>query len=153
MFAIWRLQTIIAHQAAYYPTHDPTWYGPSSIILAVLEIDAAAICASVPVFWPALEAHWGSIFVTQEIKITHEDRYDEEDRYSHHSRQGSEAELHRTDSTKSAAHNLPHYQDAYVLRSVNPLHSPAGVGRSRAEAVVMSEGPVAKDGNYKSWLQ
>ncbi|OTA92211.1 hypothetical protein M434DRAFT_61763, partial [Hypoxylon sp. CO27-5] len=73
VFATWRLITIIEHQVATRPTRDPTWYGPISIILAVLEVDAASVCASVPIFWPVLRnLDWGKIFVTQEINITRE---------------------------------------------------------------------------------
>jgi hypothetical protein len=41
---------MIPSQVATYPTRDPTWYGSISIMLAALEINAASICASVPVF-------------------------------------------------------------------------------------------------------
>ncbi|OTA99593.1 hypothetical protein M426DRAFT_44834, partial [Hypoxylon sp. CI-4A] len=80
VFATWRLVTIVEHQVATWPTRDPTWYGPISIVLAVLEVDAASICASVPVFWPVLrDLNWGKIFVTQEVNITRETRYMEDD--------------------------------------------------------------------------
>ncbi len=76
VFAIWRLATIVQHKAATWPVRDPTWYAPISILLAVLEVDCASICASVPVFWPVLRRQIGNIFVTKEIQITHEDRYE-----------------------------------------------------------------------------
>lgn len=141
MFAIWRLATIIDHQAATWPTHDPTWYGSISIILAVLEVDSAAICASIPIFWPVLEARWGSIFITQEIKITREDRYAEaeEDRFSLRSgRGGSEIELKRTESGHSQGGGDAHYNDMFVMQSVDPLRSPK-FGASRAAAVIESD--------------
>ncbi|KAI1866132.1 uncharacterized protein JN550_007821 [Neoarthrinium moseri] len=145
MLAIWRLATIIEHQAGYWPTHDPTWYGSISIILAVLEVDMAAICASIPIFWPALEARWGSIFITQEIKITREERFidDEDDRMSLHpnsrSRTGSDVELKRTESMQSGSKgDNTHYNDMFIMSSVDPLRSPTS-GTSRTQAVVRSD--------------
>ncbi|KAI0159273.1 hypothetical protein BJ166DRAFT_327327 [Pestalotiopsis sp. NC0098] len=72
--SIWRLQTLVEHQAGRYPTHDPSWYGPISMILATLECDCASICASVPIFWPVLSPYLGAIFVTQEVSVEHEYR-------------------------------------------------------------------------------
>ncbi|KAH8675387.1 hypothetical protein BX600DRAFT_452545 [Xylariales sp. PMI_506] len=146
MLAIWRLETIIAHQAATWPTHDPTWYGPISILLGVLEIDAAAICASIPIFWPVLEAQWGSIFITQEIKITREERYvdDYDERLSAtQSRTGSEAELKNMERGVDS-----HYQDSYVMQSVDPLRNPFE-GDPRAKAVARSD---SIRNNGRRWL-
>ncbi|KAK3381757.1 hypothetical protein B0H63DRAFT_476569 [Podospora didyma] len=71
----WRLSTIIEHQAATYPTFDPSWYGPVSMILAAIEVDLASICASVPVFWPVLLRMTAlKIFVMEEVEVKHEDR-------------------------------------------------------------------------------
>ncbi|KAK8081195.1 hypothetical protein PG997_009013 [Apiospora hydei] len=67
--SIWRLQTIFEHKTGWYPTHDPTWYGPISILLGVLEINVASICASVPIFWPVVAPYLGSIFVTHEVSV------------------------------------------------------------------------------------
>ncbi|KAH6659913.1 hypothetical protein BKA67DRAFT_641088 [Truncatella angustata] len=149
MLAIWRLATIIDHQAATWPTHDPTWYGPISIILAVLEVDFAAICASTPIFWPVLEERWGSIFITQEIKITREDRYtDVDDRFSTRSgRPGSQIELKRTESGHSQGADA-HYNDMFVMSSVDPLRSPK-LGESRAAAVIESGN--GKKGGGSKW--
>ncbi|KAI1343254.1 hypothetical protein F5Y15DRAFT_228860 [Xylariaceae sp. FL0016] len=136
ILAIWRLVTIIDHQVATWPTRDPTWYGPISILLAVLEVDAAAICASVPIFWPVLTLHWGKIFVTQEVDITHETRYaDEEDqngltRGTSHSRTGSEVEV--VGGGGGAAKKDAYYQDSYVLSQVDPLRT------TRSDRVVTS---------------
>ena len=75
----WRLQTITSHQAATYPTRDPTWYAPVTFILAAVEVDVAAICASIPIFYPVVAAAatepWGRIFITHEVRITREDRF------------------------------------------------------------------------------
>lgn len=153
MLAIWRLATIIEHQAATWPVHDPTWYGPISIMLAVLEVDFAAICASIPIFWPVLEERWGSIFITQEIKITHEERYFHEDdveRFSSHTASrdggGSEIELKRSESGQS--HGSTNYNDMFVMRSVDPLRSPT-YGDSRSAAIVES---AASSNTGKKWL-
>ncbi|ORY65963.1 uncharacterized protein BCR38DRAFT_456638 [Pseudomassariella vexata] len=133
--AIWRLATIIKHQAATWPIWDPTWYAPISIILAMLEIDTAAVCASVPIFWPSLSNQVSKIFVTQEIKITRETRYahaDEESQLtqSQHSRMGSEADLKRQESTRKMD---AHYHDSYILRQVDPLRSPGESPRVEVE--------------------
>ncbi|KAI2615322.1 hypothetical protein GGR54DRAFT_296453 [Hypoxylon sp. NC1633] len=129
VFAVWRLVTIIEHQVATWPTRDPTWYGPISIILAVLEVDAASICASVPIFWPVLrDMDWGKIFVTQEVNITRETRYmdDDEDRLTRnatHSRTGSEADLGVIHSTKESRNREMYYRDSYILSQVDPLRT------------------------------
>lgn len=68
--------TIVEHKATTYPTFDPTWYSPISIVLAAVEVDMAIVCASVPVFWPALREGWGKIFVTKEVEVSHADRRD-----------------------------------------------------------------------------
>lgn len=133
VFAAWRMVTIVEHQAATSPTPDPTWYGPISILLAVLEVDAAAMCASVPIFWPTLSDQWGKIFVTQEIKITRETRYIDEDESEltgqHHSRAGSEAELK---GVEGGRRRDAHYKDSYILRQVDPLRSPKDPPRVEA---------------------
>ncbi|KAH8671058.1 hypothetical protein BX600DRAFT_509764 [Xylariales sp. PMI_506] len=123
----WRLQTMVATQVASYPTRDPTWYGPIEILLAALEVNAASICASVPIFWPVLSNNWSGIFVTQEVKVTHEARYNDDDRDSlaprasqteHHGRTDSETELSIIDSPRGTN---KHYRDSFVLRQVDPL--------------------------------
>lgn len=144
MLAIWRLVTILDHQAATWPTHDPTWYGSISIILAVLEIDCAAICASIPIFWPVLEAQWGSIFITQEIKITRENRYlDEDDGFSSRTSRGggSQIELKRSESAHTqGSRGGAHYNDMFVMQSVDPLRS-LKLGEHRVAAVIESDRP------------
>lgn len=94
------------HKAATYPTFDPTWYGPISIVLAAAEVESAMICASVPVFWPMLRGSFlGNIFVTKEVEVTFEQRYGSEDHFDRIdnfelqkgvSRADSEASLHPT---------------------------------------------------------
>ncbi|KAK8080085.1 hypothetical protein PG997_007903 [Apiospora hydei] len=152
--AAWRLQTIIEHQAATWPTRDPTWYGPISIILSALEVLAASICASIPIFWPLVSEGWGKIFVTQEVKVTRETRYfddDDEDALTNnaHSRNGS------TVSTASKSANSKdkssHYRDTYILRQVDPLHGLEDRGcTSRRHLVPKSSGENGR--SYESCL-
>jgi hypothetical protein len=75
LMSIWRFQALIQHRAATWPTFDPTWYGPHVIILAMLEVALASICASIPVFWPVITSPMEQIFVTKEIQITRTHRY------------------------------------------------------------------------------
>ncbi|OHE96338.1 hypothetical protein CORC01_08410 [Colletotrichum orchidophilum] len=72
MLATWRLVALVRSRAGTYPTLDPTWYAPGPVALSILEIDMAAICASLPVFWPVLQNSMGMIFVTHEVKVTTE---------------------------------------------------------------------------------
>ncbi|KAI1658582.1 hypothetical protein F4813DRAFT_38877 [Daldinia decipiens] len=126
VFAIWRLVTLVEHRVATIPTRDPTWYGPITIILAVLEVDAASVCASVPIFWPVLRnLDWGKIFVTQEVDITRETRYmeDDGDRLTNgttHSRAGSETDL-GAGGGRGLRNKETYYQDSYVLSQVDPF--------------------------------
>jgi hypothetical protein len=117
--SIWRLQTIIAHKAGWWPCHDPTWYGPISILLGVLEVNAASICASVPIFWPVIAPYLGYIFVTHEIRIEHEHR-SMPDENKFHERTGSETELRPVESNPVNAH----YNDSYIMGQVDPLRPP-----------------------------
>ncbi len=127
MFAVWRLATVIQHKAAMWPVKDPTWYGPISILLAVLEVDCASICASVPVFWPVLSRQLGKIFVTKEIEIIHEDRY-EFDNYAH---SWTETELR---TKPGSSYKEIQFNDSFV----NPLWKTPSAGsvevRSGSEA-------------------
>ncbi|KAK3361802.1 hypothetical protein B0T24DRAFT_96075 [Lasiosphaeria ovina] len=74
IFSIWRFATMIQHKSTTWPTFDPTWYGPISIVMAGLEVSSACICASVPIFWGPMAVSMsklmGQIFVTNEIHIT-----------------------------------------------------------------------------------
>jgi hypothetical protein len=79
IFSVWRFATTIEHKAATYPTFDPSWYGPISIVMAGLETASACICASIPVFWGPMLATasqlLGQIFVTKEVHVTTEHRF------------------------------------------------------------------------------
>ncbi|KAL7621744.1 hypothetical protein AAE478_009071 [Parahypoxylon ruwenzoriense] len=151
-FATWRLVTIIEHQVATRPTRDPTWYGPISIVLAVLEVDAASVCASVPIFWPVLRRlQWGKIFVTQEVNITRETRYmdDDEDRLTRsttHSRTGSETDSRGNGGGKCPRSKETYYQDSYVLSQVDPL-------RTSVERVQVSARSETAKGGSRKWMK
>ena len=79
MASIWRLATIIIHGSATKPTFDPSWYGASSIIQGVVELNLGMVCASVPIFWPVIERAGFQIFVTKEVEITSEMRLESMD--------------------------------------------------------------------------
>ncbi len=88
---------------------DATWYAPDTILLAVLEVTLASICASVPIFWPVLTQQVIRIFVTKEVEITHNDRL---------SMAGSEIEL-----TVRSSEDL-HYKDTFISDLVDPFRPP-----------------------------
>lgn len=75
-FSIWRLQTIIATQAGFYPVLDPTWNEPEPTLISFVEVYIAALCASTPVFWPVLESQIVKIFVKYEFNVSSESRYE-----------------------------------------------------------------------------
>ncbi|KAK3368024.1 hypothetical protein B0H63DRAFT_442776 [Podospora didyma] len=80
IFSVWRFATMLQHRSTTWPTFDPTWYGPISIVMAALEIASACICASIPVFWGSIMAatsqFLGQIFVTKEVHVTSQHRFD-----------------------------------------------------------------------------
>lgn len=67
--SISRFGTQIHSRATTYPSFDPTWYGPSTTVLSVLEVDLATIVASLPIFWPHLRRNIASILVTHEVEV------------------------------------------------------------------------------------
>lgn len=155
---IWRLATLVEHRAATSPTFDPTWYGPISIILGVLEVNIASICASVPIFWPRLKARLDEIFVTREVTITMNRRSnrfsaDANDTIELHrtasedrenmwkrcpSRTGSESSQSRLAEVAPVEKRTQHYMDDFILDQVDPL-------RKKGAFVVESE--IVSDGN------
>jgi hypothetical protein len=128
------------------PTFDPTWYGAISILLATVEVDIATICASIPVFWPVVQASMDKIFVTQEIKIEREHRFSaiEDDfelqrgtsggeQYASdtvHSRATSQSSLTRNEPRVAKSGKDGHYADRYIMAQVDPLSS---VGKVHSE--------------------
>jgi hypothetical protein len=129
MLGIWRLVIITESRAGTYPTLDPSWYGGGPIVLAALEIDLAAMCASLPVFWPVLKSNLGWIFVTREVSVTRELR-----RYS---TQDEDAELcDVAPGLPSDASSQPtkRYSDIFIRWQVDPLKD------SQASKVVVESG-------------
>jgi hypothetical protein len=105
-------------------------------------VDTASICASIPVFWPAMMARFSGISVTREITITREDRRfldlgdgaglelrpskvsSDGHPGSTHSRAGSETHING-----NSTEGFPtHYNDTYVLDQVDPLRKDKNVG-------------------------
>jgi hypothetical protein len=108
----WRIYETIYYKGGWYPTHDPTWYGPKSILLMVLEVNVASICASVPIFWPVLRPFLGAIFVTREFSVKHEVReITDAGSLPSRGRMDSETELNT------------YYNDPYVTELVGPFSS------------------------------
>lgn len=120
--SIWRLKTIVETSAGWLPTPDPTWYGPISILLAVLEVHCASICASVPIFWPVVRPFFfkGEILVEHEIRIESSARYREDRATPSPSETDSQTELRDVESSTTNLQSR-HYKDEYVMRQVNPL--------------------------------
>ncbi|KAK0650001.1 hypothetical protein B0T16DRAFT_457361 [Cercophora newfieldiana] len=96
----WRVYETIYFKAGWYPTRDPTWYGPKSILLIVLEINVASICVSVPIFWPVISPYLGAIFVTHEFSVNYEEHSSSRDRGVN-----------------------DHYKDSFIMDLVDPLGS------------------------------
>lgn len=71
-----RFILIVHTRATTSPTFDPSWYGASTCILSILEVDLATVVASLPVFWPHLRRNIDKILITREVevKVTHEPR-------------------------------------------------------------------------------
>ena len=152
--SIWRLQTIVQYQAGYSPTYDPTWYGPISLLLGVLEVNVSSLCASVPIFWPVISPYLGTIFVTREIDIQIQHAFHDHDHEamiaddskslskatteSHygHNRGESETELNVLGGGERnvTGTSNSHYSNDYVTGQVDPLRqdgpAPKSVVRS-----------------------
>ncbi|KAK8159713.1 hypothetical protein IWX90DRAFT_308600 [Phyllosticta citrichinensis] len=66
---------VVKTQAGFYPVTDPTFYAPPGLILSALEVDFAILCASIPVFWPAIsKLGFGRIFVVNEVVVQTQQR-------------------------------------------------------------------------------
>ncbi|ORY70040.1 uncharacterized protein BCR38DRAFT_520903 [Pseudomassariella vexata] len=151
IFGIFRLVTIVEHRASSFPTFDPTWYAPVSVVQACLEVDAASICASMPVFWPILSASYDKIFVTREVTITHSHRRLSESGESNeygdnvelqprNSGQDSEVTRGSTVHSQKSEKNA-HYMDSYILEQVDPLRAERRAG---VEASITAERQLKK---------
>ncbi|KAH8677630.1 hypothetical protein BX600DRAFT_506655 [Xylariales sp. PMI_506] len=127
--SIWRMVVIAKHKAATYPTFDPTWYGPPVVVLGMMEVNAASMCASIPVFWPAISQRIDQIFITKEVKVTREQRFssdnDEDielrDKGGVHVRSASVMSESCDPLTKAA--NTAHYGDEFITIQVDPLRA------------------------------
>ncbi|KAB5578892.1 hypothetical protein GE09DRAFT_952291 [Coniochaeta sp. 2T2.1] len=132
----WRIYETIYYKGGWYPTHDPTWYGPKSILLMVLEVNVASICASVPIFWPVISPFLGAIFVTHEFSVKHEIRETETSSLPSRGRMGSETELNT------------YYSDPYVTQMVDPFGSKDVGLKSQVGSV-----KVSKRGGRWDWFR
>ncbi|KAH6658247.1 hypothetical protein BKA67DRAFT_533406 [Truncatella angustata] len=92
------------------------------MLLAVLEVDAAAICASIPIFWPVMVTHLGGIFVTKEMSIIREMRYTQEDGIELMGKQYDDVESDlKAKHTGAIQSSEDHYRDRYVMQQVDPF--------------------------------
>ncbi|KAH7014578.1 uncharacterized protein B0I36DRAFT_389433 [Microdochium trichocladiopsis] len=151
IFAAWRLAVIIQTEVATKPVFDPTWYSGIGILLALMEVDCAAVCASVPIFWPQLSKHIGNIMVIREVRVTSESRDnprnppqrvddddddgsafaaglsgargDERDGSVYRLRQESSSTVEMDEIEVMMNKRKQHYQDQYVMDRVDPLRS------------------------------
>jgi hypothetical protein len=134
------------NRAATHPYIDFTWWTPISIVLACLEIDIAIMCASMPVFWPVLEAKISQIFVTREIRISSENRRMEEPGLEYELQHGRSIKRNRSTSgnseealtTENTGDVYKHYQDQYVVAQVDPL-AEENVPGARTETEIESK--------------
>jgi hypothetical protein len=74
LMSILRLWTTFKRGSSTIKALDFTWWYPEVLIISCLEIDFAIMCASMPIFWPAVVANFNAIFITNEVHITHQDR-------------------------------------------------------------------------------
>ncbi|KAF2738066.1 hypothetical protein EJ04DRAFT_67926 [Polyplosphaeria fusca] len=81
LMSILRLWTAAKHNANDVSTFDFTWWYPLTLIISCIEVDFAIMCASMPIFWPAIVeslSQISAIFVTKEIHVTSHQRLDED---------------------------------------------------------------------------
>jgi hypothetical protein len=139
MLSAWRLATIVRSRPGTAPSFDPSWTGSISAVLASLEICAASICASVPVFWPVLTAKLDQIFVVKEVTVSRSDRFstvgggaDENDIEMN---MGATSHLHRfrpssSYSGSSSAENLTGGKDSTTPTTVGVPMSDGGTKKT-----------------------
>jgi len=126
-FSIWRLQNIVATQAGFFPTPDPTWNVPTPFLVSFCEVGVASICACTPFFWPLITQQWDKIFVTYEFKVSSESRYRDEELElastdNWPARTGSYRGKHDPDvrSLETDNEGRKQYSDNYTQHQVNP---------------------------------
>lgn len=106
--SIIRFESIVDTKAATFPTFDPTWYGPTPIVLSILEVDIAAIMASLPVFWPYMRRNIDRIMVTHEIEVKVTEHFTQIDDQGEDGRRGSRTRGEQPDGALAAAHHHHH---------------------------------------------
>jgi hypothetical protein len=77
-FALWRFVEIINTGGGV--ASDPTWNMPASAMLSTVEIFLAALCATIPFFWPAVVDQFNKIFVQYDFSVS-EVRVQDEDKF------------------------------------------------------------------------
>ncbi|KAJ4404467.1 hypothetical protein N0V82_010483, partial [Gnomoniopsis sp. IMI 355080] len=98
--------SLVEHKATTTPTFDPTWYGPESIILSVLEVDIATIAASLPVFWPYLRRNIDRIMITHEIEVKVTEHFTQiDDQTDELRREASSRQQHENGAQRSGHHS------------------------------------------------
>ncbi|KAK4209284.1 hypothetical protein QBC37DRAFT_378203 [Rhypophila decipiens] len=137
----WRVWETIYYQGGFYPTHDPTWYGPRSLLLMILEVNVASICASVPIFWPVLRPLFGAIFVTREFSVKTEIReFETLDMDGKQSRGGTGGSSHDGGGVFGTRHGSEtelntYYKDPYITDLVDPFRTVnKAVGRAESNS-------------------
>lgn len=110
---------------------DTTFYTPDPILLSVMEVSIASICASIPIFWPVLSRHWSRLLVvvTKEVKVSREDRFKEVEDMS-----GSDTEW--TGPSGFGAQ----YNDSFIRDQIFPFREEKSVG---VKTLVLSESGLA----------
>ncbi|KAH6639686.1 hypothetical protein C7974DRAFT_136906 [Boeremia exigua] len=132
MISVWRLQTIIDHDAGLSPYPDFTWWAPVSIVLSCLEIDLAIISASIPIFWPVIQKSFSAIFVSHQIEVIETRVEDHGLAYElEHSKSRSDASVNSSSGTST--HELTNppeegYKEPYSV-GVDPLGPEAQSGQ------------------------
>lgn len=112
------------YRGGWHPTRDPTWYGPRAIMLMVLEVNVASICASVPIFWPIVGQYlMNAIFVTHEFSVKYESR-ENQAKADADSLDGGESG--RQSGAGGSVGGGPavseqHYKDDFVMQLVDPF--------------------------------
>lgn len=109
--------------------NDFTWWYPTPLTIACIEVDFAIICASIPIFWPVVVAALPQIFVTREVHVTTHQRIDdfELDRPASFKSNNSQEGLTRgVEEAKTT-----NYRDPFVIDHVT--------GKQNAEVVVKTE--------------
>ncbi|KIW08534.1 uncharacterized protein PV09_01423 [Verruconis gallopava] len=75
-FALWRLIDIIITGGGV--GIDPTWNMPGPGLLSTVEVFLAALCATIPFFWPVLREGFNKIFVHYDFTVAEEQIQDDE---------------------------------------------------------------------------